>query len=83
MVHRRIRARRPDGRALRGASRPHDACAAGVITHFGTTVAVAGPVVRAEVVETGTTDRAENMTRFTTIALTYLRDAILDAPAKA
>ncbi len=46
-----------------------------------TTVAVAGPVVRAEVVETGTTDRAENMTRFTTIALTYLRDAILEAPA--
>ncbi len=48
-----------------------------------TTVAVAGPVTRAEVIETGTTDRGENMSRFTTIALTYLRDAIREAPASA
>ena len=48
-----------------------------------TTVAVAGPVTRAEVIETGTADRADNMVRFTTIALTYLRDAIREAPAKA
>lgn len=48
-----------------------------------TTVAVAGPVTRAEVIETGTDDRGENMVRFTTIALTYLRNAILDAPASA
>ena len=46
-----------------------------------TTVAVAGPVTRAEVIETGITDRAENMVRFTTIALTYLRDAIREASA--
>jgi nicotinamide-nucleotide amidase len=48
-----------------------------------TTVAVAGPVTRAEVIETGTDDRADNMVRFTTIALAYLRDAIREAPAKA
>ncbi len=48
-----------------------------------TTLAVSGPVTRTEVVETGTTDRAENMARFTTLALRYLRDAILDAPASA
>ena len=46
-----------------------------------TTLAVAGPVTRAEVAETGTTDRDENMTRFATLALRYLRDAIREAPS--
>ena len=46
-----------------------------------TTLAVAGPVARSEVIETGMTDRGENMVRFTTLALRFLRDAILDAPA--
>ena len=48
-----------------------------------TTVAVAGPVARTEVIETGTTERGDNMVRFTTLALRFLRDAILDAPAGA
>ncbi|MFA7250038.1 MAG: CinA family protein [Dehalococcoidia bacterium] len=45
-----------------------------------TTVAVAGPLTRTAVIETGTIDRAENMVRFTTIALRFLRDALRDAP---
>lgn len=45
-----------------------------------TTVAVAGPVARTQVIETGTTDRGENMVRFTTLALRFLRDAIREAP---
>ena len=45
-----------------------------------TTLSVAGPVSRSEVVETGLDDRAENMSAFTTLALHFLRDAILDAP---
>jgi PncC family amidohydrolase len=44
-----------------------------------TTVGVAGPVSRTEVFETGIPDRVENMVEFTTIALRYLRDAVLEA----
>ena len=44
-----------------------------------TTVGVAGPLARTEVVETGISDRVENMVEFTTIALRYLRDALVDA----
>ena len=46
-----------------------------------TTLAVAGPVARTAVIETGTADRGENMVRFTTLALRFLRDAIREAPA--
>lgn len=46
-----------------------------------TTLAVAGPVTRSEVLQTGMTDRSENMVRFTTLALRFLRDAIREAPA--
>lgn len=46
-----------------------------------TTLAVTGPVTRTEVIETGTTDRGENMALFTTLALRFLRDAIREAPA--
>jgi PncC family amidohydrolase len=41
-----------------------------------TLVAVAGPTVRFEVIETGLDDRVANMTEFTTRALRTLRDAI-------
>lgn len=44
-----------------------------------TTIGVAGPVARTQVVETGVTDRGENMSLFTTLALRYLRDAIAEA----
>ena len=44
-----------------------------------TTVGVAGPVARTEVFETGISDRVDNMVEFTTIALRYLRDAVLEA----
>ena len=44
-----------------------------------TAVAVAGPVARTEITETGLEDRAENMVEFTTIALRFLRDAIASA----
>ena len=44
-----------------------------------TTLAVAGPVSRTAVIETGIADRGENMSRFATEALTYLRDAIREA----
>jgi PncC family amidohydrolase len=43
-----------------------------------TTVAVAGPVNRVEVCETGISDREANMIEFTTLALRFLRDAIKD-----
>ena len=48
-----------------------------------TTVSVAGPVPRAEMVETGSDDRGENMVAFTTLALRTLRDAIAAAPEPA
>ena len=44
-----------------------------------TTLAVAGPVSRTSVIETGIDDRGENMSRFLTAALTFLRDAIIEA----
>jgi nicotinamide mononucleotide (NMN) deamidase PncC len=44
-----------------------------------TAVAVAGPVARTEIQETGLEDRSENMSEFTTIALRFLRDAIAEA----
>jgi len=44
-----------------------------------TTLAVAGPISRTSVIETGSADRGENMSRFATEALRYLRDAILEA----
>jgi len=42
-------------------------------------IAVAGPVRRAETIETGTADRTENMILFTTLSLRMLRDAIRSA----
>lgn len=48
-----------------------------------TTVAVVGPVERAEVFETGDTDREANMVAFTTIALRFFLDAIEGAPPAA
>ena len=44
-----------------------------------TTLGVAGPVARTEVIETGLSDRQANMTEFATQALRYLRDALDDA----
>ena len=44
-----------------------------------TTIGVAGPVSRTKVFETGITDRGENMVEFTTLALRFLRDAIIEA----
>ncbi len=44
-----------------------------------TALAVAGPVARSELFETGIEDRAENMVEFTTLGLRYLRDAIAEA----
>lgn len=44
-----------------------------------TTLSVAGPVTRTEVIETGVADREANMVDFATRALRYLRDAIKDA----
>lgn len=46
-----------------------------------TTIGVAGPVARVEVVETGNTDREANMVEFTTLALRLLRDALIEASA--
>jgi len=46
-----------------------------------TIVSVAGPVTRSDTVETGSSDRGENMVAFTTLALRTLRDAIAAAPA--
>ncbi len=44
-----------------------------------TALAVAGPVTRSELFETGLEDRAENMSEFTTLGLRFLRDAITEA----
>jgi nicotinamide-nucleotide amidase len=44
-----------------------------------TTLSVAGPVTRTEVMMTGLTDRVQNMVEFTTLALRYLKQAIQDA----
>jgi PncC family amidohydrolase len=44
-----------------------------------TRIAVAGPVGRVRVFETGSDDREANMVTFTTLALTMLRDAIAEA----
>ena len=44
-----------------------------------TTLAVAGPIARTNVIETGLADRKENMAEFTTLALRYLRDALSEA----
>lgn len=44
-----------------------------------TTLSVAGPVTRTEVMETGLSDRIENMVEFTTLALRFLKQAIQDA----
>jgi PncC family amidohydrolase len=46
-----------------------------------TTVSVAGPVVRTEVIQTGISDRGENMIEFTTRGLRFLSDAISEAGA--
>ena len=45
------------------------------------TIGVAGPIARTDRIETGLTDRAENMVEFTTHALRLLRDAIVEANA--
>ncbi len=44
-----------------------------------TALAVAGPVARTELQETGLDDRADNMVEFTTRALQFLKDAIAEA----
>jgi nicotinamide-nucleotide amidase len=44
-----------------------------------TTVGVSGPITRTAVIETGLSDRAANMAEFTTHALRFLRDALLEA----
>lgn len=44
-----------------------------------TTIGVSGPVTRTTVIETGLSDRGENMVKFTTHGLRYLRDAICEA----
>ena len=44
-----------------------------------TTIGVAGPVARTEVIETGISDREANMVEFTTHTLRFLRDAIQEA----
>jgi len=44
-----------------------------------TALAVAGPITRSELFETGLDDRAANMSEFTTLALRFLRDAIAEA----
>ena len=44
-----------------------------------TTLSVAGPVTRTDVIETGIDDRVANMAGFATLALCYLRDALNDA----
>jgi PncC family amidohydrolase len=46
-----------------------------------TALAVAGPVSRREVVETGLTDREANMIEFTTRTLRFLRDVLVEAGA--
>lgn len=44
-----------------------------------TTLAVAGPLTRSEVIETGSADREANMVEFTTRALRLLRDVLKEA----
>jgi nicotinamide-nucleotide amidase len=44
-----------------------------------TTLSVAGPVTRTEVMETGISDRIENMVKFTTLALRFLKQATQEA----
>ena len=44
-----------------------------------TALAVAGPITRSELFETGLDDRPANMSEFTTLALRFLRDAIAEA----
>lgn len=46
-----------------------------------TTIGVAGPVARTEVIETGFSDREANMVEFTTRSLAFLSDAINEAGA--
>jgi PncC family amidohydrolase len=46
-----------------------------------TTMGVAGPEARTEVIETGLSDREANMVEFTTRSLAFLSDAISDADA--
>ena len=46
-----------------------------------TTIGVAGPAARTELIETGISDRQANMVEFTTRALRFLRDAIQEASA--
>ena len=48
-----------------------------------TTMGVAGPVARTEVIETGLSGRMANMVEFTTRSLTFLSDAIREAGAAA
>ncbi len=43
-----------------------------------TTLAVAGPIQRTEVVDTGLADREANMVEFTTLTLRFLRDTLLE-----
>ncbi|MDP6606619.1 MAG: CinA family protein [Dehalococcoidia bacterium] len=46
-----------------------------------TTIGVAGPVARTEVIETGLPDREENMVEFTTRSLRFLSEAIRESGA--
>lgn len=46
-----------------------------------TTVGVAGPVARVELVQTGSADREANMAGFATLGLRLLRDTVREAPA--
>ncbi len=46
-----------------------------------TTIGVAGPIARTEVIETGLSDRAANMVDFTTRSLLFLSRAVLEAAA--
>ena len=43
------------------------------------TIGVSGPITRTEIMNTGLTDRVENMIEFTTRALRYLNSAITEA----
>ena len=47
-----------------------------------TTIGVAGPMSRAEVIQTGLSDREANMIEFTTRSLRFLRDAVREAGAE-
>ena len=44
-----------------------------------TTLAMAGPIDRTDVSETGLADREANMVEFTTLSLRFLRDVLLEA----